>query len=187
MQSAKPMVVKLHEIPSGGLELSVDLSGSFAEKALSDTEADPRSARLSGSAFLLKTHRNVFVRGTIDGELAVPCSRCAKPARMDVHIPFRMTCAPRPEEGEAQDLPEELELSEEDVDFSTYTDERIDLTEIFREQLCLALPMTAYCREDCQGLCARCGNDLNEGPCACPQEPQGTKDERFSALRNLKV
>lgn len=187
MQSAKSMVVKLHEIPSEGMRLDVDLSGAFAEKALADTEADLTTARLSGEAFLLKTNRNVFVRGTIDGELAVPCSRCTAPARVVLHAPFRMTFAPRPGPGEGheeENLPEELELSEEDVDFSTYTDECIDLSVVFREQLCLALPMTAYCREDCQGLCALCGQDLNVGPCTCPPEP---KNERFSALRNLKV
>ena len=50
------------------------------------------------------------------------------------------------------------------------------------KNLLLALPTRALCREECAGLCAQCGKDLNEGPCDC--QPQ-IEDERFSALRSL--
>ena len=32
----------------------------------------------------------------------------------------------------------------------------------------LELPIAPHCRENCEGLCPRCGADLNDGPCACP-------------------
>ena len=37
------------------------------------------------------------------------------------------------------------------------------------------------CREDCKGLCFRCGKNLNEGPCDCKSEP----DSRFAVLQQL--
>lgn len=43
----------------------------------------------------------------------------------------------------------------------------VDLTEAVREELVLAAPRFVLCREDCAGLCPRCGADLNAGPCAC--------------------
>lgn len=43
----------------------------------------------------------------------------------------------------------------------------VDVTDAVREELALAAPMFALCRDDCAGLCPRCGADLNAGPCAC--------------------
>ena len=37
------------------------------------------------------------------------------------------------------------------------------------------------CRDDCRGLCPRCGANLNDGPCSC--EPEA--DPRFAALQRL--
>jgi DUF177 domain-containing protein len=48
----------------------------------------------------------------------------------------------------------------------------IDLAAVVREELALAVPPFLLCREDCAGLCPRCGADLNVGACACaPAEP----------------
>lgn len=43
----------------------------------------------------------------------------------------------------------------------------IDVTAAVREELLLAAPRYVVCREDCKGLCAQCGKDLNAGPCGC--------------------
>ena len=44
----------------------------------------------------------------------------------------------------------------------------VDVTHIVREELALAVPShLLLCRDDCAGLCPRCGADLNAGPCAC--------------------
>ena len=48
-----------------------------------------------------------------------------------------------------------------------YEGEEIDLSPLLRERLLLALPTLPLCRDDCRGLCARCGADLNAGPCGC--------------------
>jgi len=38
-----------------------------------------------------------------------------------------------------------------------------------REELALAVDVYPLCREDCRGLCPRCGADLNQGPCPCQE------------------
>lgn len=43
----------------------------------------------------------------------------------------------------------------------------IDLGEAVREELVLRLTAFPLCRPDCRGLCAKCGAELNAGPCAC--------------------
>jgi uncharacterized protein len=58
----------------------------------------------------------------------------------------------------------------------------LELGEMVREELILAVPPYVLCREDCRGLCPQCGNDLNEGPCSCSPEP----DPRWAKLEALK-
>ena len=60
----------------------------------------------------------------------------------------------------------------------------LDLAAICWEELMLALPVTPLCRQDCKGLCAGCGVNLNEGMCACTEE-EG--DPRMAALRGLTL
>lgn len=58
----------------------------------------------------------------------------------------------------------------------------LDLDEIIREQLILNLEMTVLCKEDCKGLCPRCGQNLNLGDCGCQRaEP----DPRLAKLQQL--
>ena len=45
---------------------------------------------------------------------------------------------------------------------------KLDIDEQLVELLELEFPTRILCREDCKGLCQRCGKDLNEGPCDCP-------------------
>lgn len=59
----------------------------------------------------------------------------------------------------------------------------LDLGAMVREELVLAAPAFVLCRDDCRGLCAQCGSDLNEGPCGCTPEP----DPRWAALRALQA
>lgn len=56
-----------------------------------------------------------------------------------------------------------------------------DLEEIVRTVFVLNLDSQLLCREDCKGLCHRCGKNLNDGPCNCQKE----LDPRFAALEQL--
>jgi uncharacterized protein len=59
----------------------------------------------------------------------------------------------------------------------------LDIAPAVREELILAVPAFALCREDCRGLCPRCGKELNSGPCNCaPEAP----DPRWAGLSGLK-
>jgi uncharacterized protein len=58
----------------------------------------------------------------------------------------------------------------------------VDLRPAVREELVLSVPRYVVCREDCRGLCPRCGKDLNAGPCGCAPTP----DLRWRAMADLK-
>ncbi len=77
----------------------------------------------------------------------------------------------------------EWESIDPSVTFSLQTDETpfVDLTPELRQGIMLTLPSHPLCRTECLGLCARCGADLNRGPCGCPPRA----DDRWGALKGL--
>jgi uncharacterized protein len=58
----------------------------------------------------------------------------------------------------------------------------IDLSELARETFFLNVPMAHLCREDCKGLCPKCGADRNETDCGCILKE---KDPRWKALEGF--
>ena len=58
----------------------------------------------------------------------------------------------------------------------------IDLAEIAREQILLDLPQQFFCKDDCKGLCEKCGTNLNLKDCDCEDDEI---DPRWAALKNL--
>jgi uncharacterized protein len=119
------------------------------------------SHTLSGYAFRLR----------FEAALLGPCVRCLEPAGHGVDVDAREI--DQPGGGE--------ELS------SPYFEEgQLDMRAWARDALALALPAQAQilCREDCAGLCAICGENLNRSPDhAHEREP----DPRWAALRELKL
>jgi uncharacterized protein len=99
-----------------------------------------------------------------------PCMRCLEPAGHAVSVDAREV--DQPGGGE--------ELSSPYLE-----DDQLDLSAWARDALALALPTQIVCREDCLGLCAVCGENLNQaGPDhAHEREP----DPRWAALRELKL
>ena len=125
-----------------------------------------------------KTSGGVAISGRLQGDVSVICSRCLGEIALDVSHDFFYECLP------AEAMEEEKEeLSRDSVDIHYYTGGEIDITALVQEQLALALPMRPLCKEDCKGLCPKCGANLNKGDCGCKKE---AVDLRFAALKKLK-
>ena len=77
---------------------------------------------------------------------------------------------------------DEREVSVEELDTAVLEGYDLDLKEVVREQILLALPEQAFCREDCKGLCEKCGANRNLIDCKCTESDI---DPRWSALKNL--
>jgi len=101
--------------------------------------------------------------------LAGPCMRCLEPAEPSFEVDVREVSQPGGGE----------ELS------SPYLgdDDELHLAQWARDALALALPAQITCREDCAGLCAQCGANLNE---AHDHEHEAAPDPRWSKLGELK-
>ena len=106
------------------------------------------------------------IRTTIHGI----CDRCANEFDRDVDIPIDVV------------LVTELANEEnEDEWVFPLEGDSADLDDIVRTVFVLNLDSKLLCNEDCQGLCHRCGKNLNDGPCNCQKE----LDPRFAALKQL--
>ncbi|HKA59800.1 MAG TPA: DUF177 domain-containing protein [Gemmatimonadales bacterium] len=112
-----------------------------------------------------------YWHGTVKAVALGECRRCltsvTTPLKLDIGALF------------AQD-PEALE----DPDAYPVAPEaqELDVTPAVREELMLAAPRYAVCRDDCKGLCPQCGKDLNAGPCGCAP----ATDARWQPLKALK-
>ena len=122
----------------------------------------------------------VRLRGEIRTEVELLCDRCAAPALRPLAVEFDASFIPQ--EVEAVKA-ENVELQAEDLGLAAYEGDAVDLDELVREQILLGLPLRHLCREDCKGLCQKCGADLNAGQCSCEE---GEVDPRWAALAELK-
>lgn len=168
------MIVEIFE--SGPVEIP------FAFEAAPDLDDD--AARIADplnvSGVVRREGRGHVVEGVISGEVECDCSRCLAPARVPLNLRFRDVFVRSDDFATAQ----ESELADSDLDISEFDGETIDLSEVVREQILLAVPEQVFCRPDCRGLCAECGSDLNAGTCACDKRET---DPRWAELKKLKL
>ena len=104
----------------------------------------------------------------------VPCARCLEEVTGTFSFRFEKTVAP------ANLL---TNVAEEDTDdYVIVRDGFLDVDEELLEMLELDFPSKILCREDCAGLCSRCGKNLNHGVCDCPTKQL---DPRLAPLAKL--
>ncbi|MBI3002775.1 MAG: DUF177 domain-containing protein [candidate division NC10 bacterium] len=170
------MLIEIAEIPQEGL--TVTLRAEPVVLRLLDG-GPPTEAHADAVLRLTRTQGGVLAEGEVASTLSLICSRCSEPFALPVKEPFSVFYQePLPPSAE-----EEVELGPEDLDTDFLAQGRLDLTALLHENLLLALPAQPLCREDCQGLCPRCGANRNEGACACAGPPA---DPRFAILEQLK-
>ena len=132
-------------------------------------------------AFDIDKEKQQFrLAGSVETTLELPCSRCLEPFSWPVEAAFDLRYQPH-----AQNTGEgEREIEEDDLSTAFYANDQIDLGQLMREQFYLSLPMKPLCRDDCKGLCAACGTNLNRGTCDCKRD---WEDPRLAALKQFRV
>lgn len=116
----------------------------------------------------------IWLEARLRAQATLICDRCLERYDVQLSADYEEEYRPRMQE-------EELEgdgAGETRVAF--YDGACIDLREGVRQNLLLAVPAKQLCRDDCRGLCPRCGRNLNEGSCQCAPEEEG--DPRLAAL-----
>lgn len=140
---------------------------------------------VSGRADLIPEHRghrevveDIRLQATWSGDFEVACARCLEPVRRDLQGRFDLLFRPLGIDAG----PSERSITADEAEIGYYQESGLLLEDVLREQVLLSLPARTLCREDCKGLCPRCGHNLNTDPCACDPAPA---DPRWAALSDL--
>ena len=111
---------------------------------------------------------SVALHGELTAALVSPCARCLEEARFDMKVPFDEIFVRQPD----PDHP----------DAYLFEGSEVDLTDLTVANIAINLPMQFLCREDCKGLCPKCGCNRNEHECGCVLKET---DPRLAALKQL--
>ena len=156
---------RLEDIPPEGLGVDLEIPEDQAAERMSEAGgvtvqlAGPISGRLE----LSEVGSRYVVQGRVRSALKVECARCLEEVLAPVDEEVLVVYIRHPE----GDLSEEIDAESANQEF--IENEEIDLWPAIEEQLVLAVPIKALCREDCKGICPNCGGNRNKGECNCPE------------------
>lgn len=174
--------LKLDEIPEEGLDLKwTEEKDSLHTYLKGLTRVDFDFERpLQSEVKINKAGQSVLIKGKLETQLHLQCVRCLREFSYPLSATFDLTLHP------LRDVPygEEIELGSEEMESSFFEGGEIHLSEIACEQVFLEIPYQPLCREDCKGLCQKCGRDLNLSSCDCIMDEFQSS---FSILEKLKL
>ena len=147
----------------------IDLGGEDATLT-GKTEFSGETQRIEGKA---------HVRGTINADVSFDCTRCLEPVEKHIDVSFDDVFVDASEEPDV----DETEVGVDQLNESLVPGGKIDMAEVVREQILLAIPDQVFCKEDCKGLCPKCGANRNLIDCKCADDEI---DPRWAALKGLK-
>ena len=151
----------------------IDFTGEELE------QVSPLAAK--GQAELLAhTDGEVRIQGRYTVDMASQCDRCLGRARFALDAGFDLFY--RPVSFIARE--EEVAIDEGEAEIGFYEGGGLELEDILREQILLALPMQRVCSDVCKGICPVCGRNRNETECGCKLD---SHDDRWGALRKLQL
>ena len=157
---------KIIDCPGQCLPFSVSVDLSDLCYGVSYPVSEPVLAR----GTVRNTAGVLMMEGNVSTTIHGICDRCASPFDREVTFPIEVV------------LVTELANEEnEDEWVFPLEGDSADLDDIVRTVFVLNLDSKLLCKEDCKGLCPKCGKNLNEGPCNCQKE----LDPRFAALKQL--
>jgi uncharacterized metal-binding protein YceD (DUF177 family) len=167
-------VAQLLLSPTGGVreyDLDDDISGL-------DPQIVPHS-NLVGRVKFTHAGLNVLVEGRVRIDLELVCARCAEPFIQQVTIDLLEEFEPLVDVLTGRVLP----TVQDDPALIIDDHNILNLREVVRQNLLLAIEEYPHCREDCPGLCPYCGANLGEGACGCSEMPT---DPRWATLAELR-
>ena len=189
------LILNVDALEAANQPFEADLPREFLDGVL---RADPPTefhaaglAHVRGNA--TKLGKKVLVRAKFTVPFQGACKRCVKPVTLDEPIELIRTYVPEEHLPEHRG-PHKKEDSGDDeraasfdpdaTDEEAYKGKELDLSAALREQILLSIPPAPLCREDCKGLCSKCGKDLNEGECGCDRT---VLDPRWAGLKGLQL
>jgi len=125
----------------------------------------------------------ISVKGTLKVQAELVCSRCAGPYAETLDIDIDELFLPKDSPELAAEPGKKEEVQADSLCVFAYDDDQLDLDEVMRQNILASLPFCPLCKEDCRGICAGCGVDLNNGVCTCSKEEES--DPRWNVLKKF--
>lgn len=176
-EQVRTVFISLQQLEQKPVPFHVDLPAGELEFDSSITQTTPVKAE--GRAELLShSLGEIRVAGKLDVTVTAVCDRCLDPTAFPLQKDFDLVYVPS---GEASGGEAEVDAAGIEVGF--YEGHGIELNDVLREVVLLALPMQFTCGEDCKGICPVCGANRNQADCDCQTKPE---DERWNGLKNLR-
>ena len=122
-----------------------------------------------------KAIHQIILDCDLEVKAALTCDRCAGEFENLIKTKFELVYL--------FNEPEE-DNDDSNVKFLSHEDDKLVLDGDVVEYANLSLPMKVLCREDCKGLCYKCGKNLNEGPCNCSHDTPNDVWEPLLKLKN---
>lgn len=155
-------------IDSPGASVSFSTSVDLSDLRYGITQ--PVSEPVLAQGTVRNTAGVLMMKGNVTTTIHGICDRCATEFSRDIDFPIDAV------------LVTELSNEEnEDEWVFPLVGDSADLDDIVRTVFVLNLDSKLLCKDDCKGLCCRCGKNLNDGPCSCEKEI----DPRWAALKQL--
>jgi uncharacterized protein len=156
------------EIPPGEIEYDTDLIQSSVLVA-------------EGSAQLLShSLEEIRIAGKLSVSIQATCDRCLEAVVFPLEKQFDLVYLP---DDQARKGGED-EIDESGIEVGYYSGNGLELKDVLRETILLALPMQFVCSESCKGICPTCGGNRNQRDCGCQVAPS---DDRWSKLRTFRA
>lgn len=121
-----------------------------------------------------KVDRELILNIDIEFKYSKPCDRCLAEVENFEEINYSAKLVNN----------NTIEDTDDDFDIVVMSQNQIDICKLVKELVILSIPMKNLCSDNCQGLCPKCGKDLNKGNCDCDTE---TIDSRFSVLKDFQI
>ena len=120
----------------------------------------------------------IRVKGHVTARMRADCDRCLEPAEFPIDSGFELFYRPVD-----QGFGEEKALDAGEAEMGFYEGDGLELNDVLREFVLLALPMQRLCSENCKGICPVCGQNRNQKECRCQA---GMIDDRWAALKEIR-
>jgi uncharacterized protein len=145
------------------------------EEAVDDIKLnEPFFGNILVEAEISKSHNQLVLTANIKADVNFDCDRCNTNFNSTITNSYKMVYLIGMEPEDSDSI---------NIAYLPPDADKITLDDDIRDFAFLAVPMKRLCKEDCKGLCIRCGKNLNEGDCSCDRE---SIDDRWLPLIELK-
>lgn len=136
--------------------------------------AEPLFGKYNANVVLNKFDDQIILEASTTAGANFICDRCGTAFKQTVKSKYKMIYLLRSIEGAEEEI---------NITYLSPDTHMIDISKDVRDYMILSTPMKRLCKEDCKGLCVKCGADLNEKKCDCNDDEI---DDRWKVLSELK-